>query len=208
MNDRLSVDALEDLGRQFAGLQHQSTPSRALRRRSVEGVRRVGLLVGVLLLATASLAIGAATGVFDRQPDGLVRQSEPKTIARGSDERFGAWSAVIYGSDQGLCLDVKVQRNISQDPLTSGSCGGSHAIAHDGGGPFAPGTFFYGLAPFNATKVVLHAPGAPAVTVPTYRVNPDVGAFFFVGVKVNAETARATPLDASGKPMSPSVFAP
>lgn len=207
MTGRLSVDALEDLARQFVDLD-ASRPAPSPARWRVRGARRVVVLVGALLVASTSLAVGAATGVFDRQPDGLVRQSAPKSIARGSDQRFGAWSAVIYGSDQGLCLDVTVQRNIDGDQLTSGSCGGEHAIAHDGGGPMAPGTFFYGLAPFAATRVTVRAPGAPAVTVPTFRVNPDVGAFFFASVTNNAETAQATPTDDHGRPVGPSVFAP
>jgi hypothetical protein len=204
MSDRPAIDALEDLGQQFGRLERAGRPVRDARRR----VPAVAILVGAVLVGSTSLAVAAATGVFDRQPDGLVRQSVPRTIASGNDELFGRWSAVTYSSDQGLCLDVTVEHNIAEESLMSGSCGGDHAITRDGGGPVAAKTFLYCLAPYAASNVKLQVQGEPAVTVPTHPVSPDIGAFYFVSLDKNVGKAEAVPLSAIGAPVGPALFSP
>jgi hypothetical protein len=206
MSDPLAIDALERLGQQFQRLEERApeVPGRARRPRRRGPV--VGILVGAALIASTSVGVAAVTGVFDRQPDGLVRQSVPRTVAHGTDGLFGAWSAVTYASDRGLCLDVTVEHNLAEEPLMSGSCGGEHALARDGGGLDAPKTFLYGLAPYEAAEIRVQAEGRPAVTVPAHPIDRDTGSFFFVSIAAAVEAAKAVPLARDGAPVGPPVF--
>jgi hypothetical protein len=205
MSDRLAFDALEDLGQQLSRLERRAAgPSAPTRRR----VPTVAIVVAAIFAGSTSLAIAAATGVFDRQPDGLIRRSVPQTIAKGDDPLFGRWSAVTYESDHGLCLDVTVEHNIADESMMSGSCGGGHGFAQDGGGPTVPKAFFYGLAPYAATKVRLEIKGESPMTIATHRVSPDVGAFYFASVERNVDNAQVVPLSASSDPVGPALSAP
>jgi hypothetical protein len=205
MSDRLTIDALEDLGQQFQRLEQRAAGS-TRQARGTRGLPTVAIMVGTVLIASTSVGVAAVTGVFDRQPDGLIRQSVPRTVAHGTDKLFGTWSAVTYSSDQGLCLDVTVEHNLGDEPLMSGSCGGGHALARDGGGQDAPKTFFYGLAPYQAAKVKVQAKGEPAVTVATHPIGPDIGSFYFVSIDKNVDRATAISLTAAGTQLGPPVF--
>jgi hypothetical protein len=214
MRDRLSIDALEHLGQQFHDLDELESAgedSASIKRSRVRGrrVSRVGFLVAALLAVSTSLAVAAVNGIFDRQPDGLVRESKPRTVARGTDPLFGTWKAVTYMSDRGLCLDVTVEHNIADEALMSGSCGGDHSISRDGGAPGrADKTFFYGLAPFDAATVAVRPKGGQEVAVAVHPIDREMGSFYLVSIDRLVESGEATAFGPSGTQLGSPVYTP
>lgn len=157
------IRLINDLDAEFTRVAQQHARRKRRRARSVlQRTRwRTPALVSVLTLLLAGGATAAVTGVFTphREPDGLLRLTEPQAIASGTFEDNRSWRLFGSESDAGFCLELELPApSIAEGPVTYGGCGGGLGTLHPAslaGGSSKKNAIVYGTAPEDARTVTV-----------------------------------------------------
>ncbi|HEX8205534.1 MAG TPA: hypothetical protein VF587_05695 [Solirubrobacteraceae bacterium] len=167
-------EELARVAREAEGRRRRS-PARPLRGRAA-------LLAGLAALLLAGAATAAVTGVFEREPDGLVGATDKGVVGAGRTERGTEWQLMHAQEGGSFCLALRVLTEGEPAPGTHATCGGMT--------PGTPGaaigagavdeTLLFGTVPDEASAVEISADGAPAVAAVVDDDSGITGKFFVI----------------------------